>query len=46
LPYFIELEKALPTETEMVNLEEVLQDLAGQNDLNLSFRFGLLNEAT
>jgi len=46
LPYFTEIEKALPTETEMVNLEEVLQDLAGQNDLNLSFRFGLLNEAT
>jgi Tfp pilus assembly protein PilO len=46
LPYFTELKEALPTETEMVNLEEVLQDLAGQNDLNLSFRFGLLNEAT
>jgi len=46
LPYFEKLTKALPTETEMVNLEEVLKNLAGQNDLNLSFRFGLLNEAT
>ncbi len=46
LSYFAKLEEALPTETEMVNLEEVLQNLAGQNDLNLSFRFGLLNEAT
>ena len=46
LPYFEKLTGALPTETEMVNLEEVLKDLAGQNDLDLSFRFGLLNEAT
>ena len=46
LPYFEKLAEALPTETEMVNLEEILKDLAGQNDLNLSFRFGLLNEAT
>ena len=46
LPYFEKLAEVLPTETEMVNLEEVLKDLAGQNDLNLSFRFGLLNEAT
>lgn len=46
LPYFAKLTEALPTETEMVNLEEVLKNLAGQNDLDLSFRFGLLNEAT
>jgi Tfp pilus assembly protein PilO len=46
LPYFEKLTEALPTETEMVNLEEVLKNLAGQNDLDLSFRFGLLNEAT
>jgi len=46
LPYFVKLTEALPTETEMVNLEEVLKSLAGQNDLDLSFRFGLLNEAT
>ncbi len=46
LPYFEKLAEALPTETEMVDLEEVLKDLAGQNDLNLSFRFGLFNEAT
>ena len=46
LGYFEKLKDALPTETEMVGLEEVLKDLAGQNDLNLSFRFGLLNEAT
>ena len=46
LPYFAKLTEALPTETEMVNLEEVLKNLANQNDLDLSFRFGLLNEAT
>ncbi len=46
LPYFGKLTEALPIETEMVNLEEVLKNLASQNDLNLSFRFGLLNEAT
>ena len=46
LIYFEKLKDALPTETEMVSLEEVLKNLAGQNDLNLSFRFGLLNEET
>jgi len=46
LVYSEKLKDALPTETEMVSLEEVLKNLAGQNDLNLSFRFGLLNEAT
>ncbi|HZI95598.1 MAG TPA: hypothetical protein VFD40_00210 [Candidatus Paceibacterota bacterium] len=46
LVYFEKLKDALPTETEMVGLEEILKNLAGQNDLNLSFRFGLLNEAT
>jgi len=46
LVYFEKLKDALPIETEMVSLEKVLKDLAGQNDLNLSFRFGLLNEAT
>ncbi len=46
LPYYEKLTEALPTETEMVNLEEILKDLASQNDLNLSFRFGLLNEVT
>lgn len=46
LPYFEKLKEALPTETEMVSLEEVLQNLADQNNLDLSFRFGLLNEVT
>ena len=46
LPYFEKLNEALPTETEMVSLEEVLQNLADQNNLDLSFRFGLLNEVT
>ena len=46
LVHFEKLKNALPTETEMVNLEEVLKNLASQGDLNLSFRFGLLNEAT
>lgn len=46
LTYFEKLKKALPTETEMVDLEGVLKDLAGQNNLDLSFRFGLLNTAT
>ncbi len=46
LVYFEKLKNALPTETEMVSLEEVLKDLASQGNLSLSFRFGLLNEAT
>ena len=44
LPYFEKLKENLPTETEMVSLEEILQNLADQNNLDLSFRFGLLNE--
>lgn len=46
LAYLDQLEKALPTESEMVKLEQVLQDLARKNNLNISFRFGVLNEAT
>jgi Tfp pilus assembly protein PilO len=46
LPYFEKLNEALPTETEMVSLEEILQNLASENNLDLSFRFGLLNEET
>ena len=46
LAYFQKLREALPTETEMVGIEEILKNLADQNDLNLSFRFGLLNEKT
>jgi len=43
LIYIDKLRTALPTETEMVRYEEVLQNLANQNNLNLSFRFGTLN---
>ena len=43
LTYFEKLKDILPTETEMVGLEEILKNLADQNDLNLSFRFGTLN---
>jgi Tfp pilus assembly protein PilO len=45
LAYTDQLKSALPTETEMVRYEEVLQNLASQNNLNLSFRFGALNSA-
>lgn len=45
LSYTNQLKTALPTESEMVGLEGVLQSLANQNNLDLSFRFGLLNEA-
>jgi Tfp pilus assembly protein PilO len=45
LAYIDQLRTALPTETEMVRYEEVLQNLASQNNLNLSFRFGSLNPA-
>ena len=45
LVYLNQLQKTLPTESEMVIFEKVLQNLANQNNLNLSFRFGLLNEA-
>lgn len=44
--YAKRLEAALPTEAEMVSLEEVLQNLSQQDDLDLSFRFGVLNEKT
>ncbi|MDD5760797.1 MAG: type 4a pilus biogenesis protein PilO [Candidatus Pacebacteria bacterium] len=44
--YINQLKQALPTESEMVRLEQVLQDLARKNNLSLSFRFGVLNEAT
>lgn len=43
--YLDQLKNALPTESEMVRFEEILQNLASKNNLNLSFRFGLLNEA-
>lgn len=43
LIYIDQLRMALPTETEMVRYEEVLQNLASQNNLDLSFRFGTLN---
>ncbi|MDD3488251.1 MAG: hypothetical protein PHH35_02800 [Candidatus Pacebacteria bacterium] len=45
LVYLNQLRNALPTESEMVHFEEVLQDLANKNNLILSFRFGSLNEA-
>lgn len=45
LAYLSQLQKTLPTESELVVFEKVLQNLANQNNLNLSFRFGLLNEA-
>lgn len=44
LSYLNQLQNALPTESEAVRFEGVLQDLANQNDLSLSFRFGELNE--
>jgi len=43
-PYLSKLKKSLPSETEMVGLESVLQDLAKKNNLVLSFRFGLANK--
>lgn len=46
VPYLEKLKNALPTETEIVNLEESLKNLAEQNNLDLSFRFGLLNEGS
>ncbi|MFA5386719.1 MAG: type 4a pilus biogenesis protein PilO [Candidatus Paceibacterota bacterium] len=46
LAYVDQLKKALPLESEMVRLEQILQDLAKKNNLNISFRFGILNEAT
>ena len=44
LSYLSQLQDALPTESEAVRFEGMLQDLAHQNDLSLSFRFGELNE--
>ena len=41
--YLDQLRNSLPTETEMVKYEEILQNLANQNNLDLSFRFGTLN---
>ncbi|MDD3098510.1 MAG: hypothetical protein PHU82_01625 [Candidatus Pacebacteria bacterium] len=43
LVYLDQLRNSLPTETEMVKYEEILQNLANQNNLDLSFRFGTLN---
>jgi len=43
-PYLEKLTKSLPSETEMVRLEGVLKDLARENNVSLSFRFGLSNQ--
>lgn len=45
-PYLIKLKQSLPTETETVNLETQLKQLADGYSLNFSFRFGTLNKET
>lgn len=42
-PYFTALQQYLPTESEAIKFEEKLQELATENHLDLSFRFGALN---
>ncbi len=41
-PYLLKLKQAIPTETEVVNLESQLKSLALKYNLQFSFRFGSL----